>query len=251
MRQEHITSRQNPLLVHIRKLQASRSYRKASGEFAAEGTKLLEEAAKWYPGLHTVVCREGLRLCKLPEQVRVVTVPEDVFKSISTVDTPQGAIFLCRLPERQQADLTAGTLLLDGIQDPGNLGTMLRTADALGVPIALLDGCADPYSFKTVRASMGAAFSLNVRHFDSFDQYRAQYPLRRLFPFMLTGAVPLDEAVKKVDGPFSLVFGNEASGLPDAFAQMGVSTLIPHSHQIDSLNLAIAAGIGMYAFTRR
>lgn len=158
MRQEHITSRQNPLLVHIRKLQASRSYRKASGEFAAEGTKLLEEAAKWYPGLHTVVCREGLRLCKLPEQVRVVTVPEDVFKSISTVDTPQGAIFLCRLPERQQADLTAGTLLLDGIQDPGNLGTMLRTADALGVPIALLDGCADPYSFKTVRASMGAVF---------------------------------------------------------------------------------------------
>lgn len=69
-----------------------------------------------------------------------------------------------------------------------------------------------------------------------------QYPLRRLFPFMLTGAVPLDEAVQKVDGPFSLVFGNEASGLPDAFAQMGVSTLIPHSHQIDSLNLAIARG---------
>ena len=162
MRQEHLTSRQNPLLVHIRKLQASRSYRKASGEFAAEGTKLLEEAAKWYPGLHTVVCREGLRLCKLPEQVRVVTVPEDVFKSISTVDTPQGAIFLCRLPDRQQADLTAGTLLLDGIQDPGNLGTMLRTADALGVPIALLDGCADPYSFKTVRASMGAVFRMDI-----------------------------------------------------------------------------------------
>ena len=68
---------------------------------------------------------------------------------------------------------------------------------------------------------------------------------------MLTGAVPLDEAVQKVDGPFSLVFGNEANGLPDAFAQMGVSTLIPHSHQIDSLNLAIAAGIGMYSFTRR
>ncbi|MFR3405886.1 MAG: TrmH family RNA methyltransferase [Christensenellales bacterium] len=104
---------------------------------------------------------------------------------------------------------------------------------------------------RVVRASMGAAFSLNVRHFDSFEQYRAQYPLRRLFPFMLTGAVPLDEAVQKVDGPFSLVFGNEASGLPDEFAQIGVSTLIPHSQQIDSLNLAIAAGIGMYAFTRK
>ena len=99
--------------------------------------KLLEEAAKWYPGLHTVVCREGLRLCKLPEQVRVVTVPENVFKSISTVDTPQGAIFLCRLPERQQADLTAGTLLLDGIQDPGNLGTMLRSDMPISSPISL------------------------------------------------------------------------------------------------------------------
>ena len=63
--------------------------------------------------------------------------------------------------------------------------------------------------------------------------------------------MPLDEAVQKVDGPFSLIFGNEASGLPDEFAQIGVSTLISHSQQIDSLNLAIAAGIGMYAFTRK
>ena len=93
MRQEHITSRQNPLLVHIRKLEASRSYRKASGEFAAEGAKLLEEAAKWYPGLHTVVCREGLRLCKLPEQVRVVTVPEDVFKKLKQAAMREGGDF--------------------------------------------------------------------------------------------------------------------------------------------------------------
>ena len=134
----------------------------------------------------------------------------------------------------------------------GNLGTILRTALGFGLKnIAIIRPAVDSDDPRVVRASMGAAFSLNVRHFDSFDQYRAQYPLRRLFPFMLTGAVPLDEAVQKVDGPFSLVFGNEASGLPDAFAQMGVSTLIPHSHQIDSLNLAIAAGIGMYAFTRR
>ena len=144
MRQEHITSRQNPLLVHIRKLASSRSYRKTCGEFVAEGTKLLEEAAKWWPDLRTVVCREGVTLRNLPDTVRVVTVPEDVLKSISTVDTPQGAMFVCGLPEKTKAELTPGTLLLDGIQDPGNLGTMLRTADALGVPVALLDGCADP-----------------------------------------------------------------------------------------------------------
>ena len=77
MKQEHITSRQNPLLVHIRKLTSSRSYRKACGEFVAEGTKLLEEAAKWWPDLRTVVWRESVTLRNLPDTVRVVTVPED------------------------------------------------------------------------------------------------------------------------------------------------------------------------------
>ena len=140
-------------------------------------------------------------------------------------------------------------IVLHHPSDSGNLGTILRTALGFGLKnIAIIRPAVDSDDPRVVRASMGAAFSLNVRHFDSFDQYRA---LRRLFPFMLTGAVPLDEDVQKEEGPFSLVFGNEASGLPDAFAQMGVSTLIPHSHQIDSLNLAIAAGIGMYAFTRR
>lgn len=135
--------------------------------------------------------------------------------------------------------------------DSGNLGTILRTALGFGLTnVAIIRPAVDSDDPRVTRASMGAAFSLNVRHFDSFEQYRAQYPLRRLFPFMLTGAVPLDEAVAKADGPFSLVFGNEASGLPDEFASYGVSTLIPHSGKIDSLNLAIAAGIGMYAFTR-
>ncbi|MDO4741736.1 MAG: TrmH family RNA methyltransferase, partial [Eubacteriales bacterium] len=136
--------------------------------------------------------------------------------------------------------------------DSGNLGTILRTALGFGLRnIAIIRPAVDSDDPRVTRASMGAAFSLNIRHFDSMEQYRAQYPQRQLFPFMLTGAVPLDEAVKKISGPFSLVFGNEASGLPDTFAQMGVSTLIPHSSSIDSLNLAIAAGIGMYAFTRK
>lgn len=135
--------------------------------------------------------------------------------------------------------------------DSGNLGTILRTALGFGLKnIAVICPAVDSDDPRVTRASMGAAFSLNVRHFESFEQYREEFPKRQLFPFMLTGAVPLDEAVSKVSGPFSLVFGNEATGLPDEFAQWGTSTLIPHSGQIDSLNLAIAAGIGMYAFTR-
>lgn len=143
-------------------------------------------------------------------------------------------------------------IVLVNPSDSGNLGTILRTALGFGLTnIAIIRPAVDSDDPRVTRASMGAAFSLNVRHFDSFDDYRSEFPDRQLFPFMLTGAVPLCEAVRKVSGPFSLVFGNEASGLPDAFAAYGISTLIPHSSKIDSLNLAIAAGIGMYAFKNR
>ena len=142
-------------------------------------------------------------------------------------------------------------IVLHHPSDSGNLGTILRTALGFGLRnIAIIRPAVDSDDPRVTRASMGAAFSLNIRHFDDIEAYRAEFPERQLFPFMLTGAVPLDEAVKRVNGPFALVFGNEASGLPDEFAQWGVSTLIPHSGKIDSLNLAIAAGIGMYAFSK-
>ena len=149
-------------------------------------------------------------------------------------------------------DADAPHIVMVNPSDSGNLGTILRTALGFGlVNIAIIRPAVDSDDPRVTRASMGAAFSLNVRHFDSFDEYRAEFPERQLFPFMLTGAVPLAEAVRKVTGPYSLVFGNEASGLPDVFAEYGISTLIPHSGKIDSLNLAIAAGIGMYAFKNR
>ena len=143
-------------------------------------------------------------------------------------------------------------IVLVNPSDSGNLGTILRTALGFGLTnIAVIRPAVDSDDPRVTRASMGAAFSLHIRHFDSFEAYRAQFPARQLVPFMLTGAVPLDEAVRRVNGEYALVFGNEATGLPDAFARMGISTLIPHSARIDSLNLAIAAGIGMYAFTHR
>ena len=228
MRQEHITSRQNPLLGHIRKLASSRSYRKTCGEFVAEGTKLLEEAEKWWPDLRTVVCRESVTLCNLPDTVRVVTVPEDVLKSVSTVDTPQGAMFVCGLPEKTKAELIPGTLLLDGIQDPGNLGTMLRTADALGVPVALLDGCADPYSYKTVRASMGAVFRMAVPQITE-EEALAQCKEKKL---MLTVTALNEQAVDI-----------RSADLSNAVAVIGIIPMQPHC---ESLNAAIAAAIVMW-----
>ena len=90
MMEETITSRRNPLLAHTKKLLTSRAYREKSGEFAADGVKLLAEAARWYPGLHTVIAEEHVELCKLSDTVRVVRVPRDVMQSVSLMDAPQG-----------------------------------------------------------------------------------------------------------------------------------------------------------------
>ena len=251
MKKEYITSRQNPLMVHIRKLQSSKSYRTACGEFVAEGTKLLEEAAKWWPGLTTVVCREDTALCKLSETVRVVVVPADLLKSISTVDTPQGALFLCKLPQESLAELAPGTLVLDGIQDPGNLGTILRTADALGVPVALLDGCADPYSFKTVRASMGAVFRMAVPQI-SEEEALAQCKEKKL---MLTVTALNDRAVDIRNADLSnavAVIGSEGQGVRKSLlCAAEQSVIIPMQPHCESLNAAIAAAIVMWQMKNR
>ena len=255
---ERITSRTNETVKAVVRLR-ERAERARRRLFFCEGVHLAEEFLRHGRPVERVFATDaaleshGALLAGFGDRVTLVT-PE-VYGKLSEEKAPQGILLVAPWPENvsgRKPSAKRRSILLDGVRDPGNVGTVIRTAAALGIGrVVLSRDCADVLACKTVRASMGAAFSLNVRHFDSFEQYRAQYPLRRLFPFMLTGAVPLDEAVQKVDGPFSLVFGNEASGLPDEFAQIGLSTLIPHSQQIDSLNLAIAAGIGMYAFTRK
>lgn len=201
----------------------------SSASEKSEGANRLREAA----------CQAGIRVEVADRALERISKKENCFAAM--VYKKQEGVF----------DETAPHIVLHHPSDSGNLGTILRTALGFGLKnIAIIRPAVDSDDPRVTRASMGAAFSLNVRHFDSFEAYREEFPSRQLFPFMLTGAVPLDEAVRKVAGPFSLVFGNEANGLPDEFAQWGVSTLIPHSTKIDSLNLAIAAGIGMYAFTR-
>ena len=161
--------------------------------------------------------------------------------------------FAAMVYKKQEGALceAAPHIVLHHPSDSGNMGTILRAALGFGFrDVAIIRPAVDSDDPRVTRASMGAAFSLRVRHFDSFDDYRAAFPERTLFPFMLTGSVPLHEAVRRASGSYSLIFGNEASGLPDEFAQLGVPTRIPHSGRIDSLNLAVAAGIGMYAFAQ-
>lgn len=127
----------------------------------------------------------------------------------------------------------------------GNLGTIMRSALGFGLEqIAVIRPAVDAFDPKVVRASMGAIFSTEFVYFDSFTEYREQFGKREMYPFMLDGAVPLQEICSQ--GTFSLIFGNEATGLPREFADIGTPVVIPHSSRIDSLNLPIAASIAMY-----
>ena len=163
---ERITSRKNPLLMKIRRLASGgRRERQAEGEYLGDGIKLLEEALRWSAPLTAAVFADGVEPPDLPKEVRAVQVPGDVMERISPMAAPQGALFLAALPPAAPPEQLKGRryLVLDGVQDPGNVGTIWRTADALGADgLLLVNGCADPYGHKVVRASMGVCFRLPV-----------------------------------------------------------------------------------------
>ena len=188
----------------------------------------------------------GVELCPLPEHVRVVEIPESLMRSVSQMEAPQGAIFICRLPEARPAALRPGTLLLDGIQDPGNLGTILRTADALEVPVVLLDGCADAYNPKTVRATMGAVFRtqpVRMTRAEAVQSCRAAgIPL--LATAMSADAVDLRK--KNLSG-CAVVIGSEGRGVSaELFAAADGKIIIPMNPRCESLNAAAAATIVLW-----
>ena len=245
MMEERITSRKNPLLQQVRKLLSSRKARVEAGLFAADGTKLLEEAVKYDPGLDTVILSEGVQV-QIPAGVRVVRVPADVMQSISPMETPQGALFLCRLPEKQEFVPKAGMLILDGIQDPGNLGTILRTADALQVPVVLLEGCADPYGHKVVRASMGAVFRTSVVS-STWEEVREKC-LAAGIPVAVTALNEQSRDIRKANvASMAVVIGSEGQGVRrEILEQAQDALIIPMDSRCESLNAAVAATIVMW-----
>jgi TrmH family RNA methyltransferase len=127
----------------------------------------------------------------------------------------------------------------------GNLGTIIRSAAGFNVPdLILIRPSADIFDPKVVRASMGAVFIIRHRYFDTFEAYAKVFPDKVFYPFMLDGSMDIRETV--FNNNFSLVFGNEATGLPPEFAEIGHPVRISHLSCIDSLNLPVAVGIGLY-----
>lgn len=245
MMEERITSRKNPLLQQVKKLLSSRKEREQAGLFVSDGTKLLEEAVKYDLGLHTVILSDGVK-AEIPDHVRLVRVPGDVMASISPMQSPQGALFLCRLPDPQPLEVKPGMVLLDGIQDPGNLGTMLRTADALDIPLCLLEGCADPYSHKVVRSSMGAVFRRPVIR-ATWEQVSSACREAGI-PVAVTALSDRAKDLRQADlKNMAVVIGSEGQGVRQEILQNADAELIiPMNPRCESLNAAVAATIVMW-----
>lgn len=147
-------------------------------------------------------------------------------------------------------DKEKSNIVLVNPSDAGNLGTIIRTAIGLGFNnIAIIRPAVDVFDPKTIRASMGAIFHINIKYYNSFAEYQQEFSGHKCYAFMLKGASDFEKI--EVKSPFSLVFGNESSGLPDEFAEICTSIKISQSSKIDSFSLPVAAAIAMYKFQQK
>ncbi len=254
-----ITSNQNPKVKQVRSLLQRAQSRRAHRAFVVEGVRLAEEALNaqcptqfvlYTPDLNergkAVV--EGFAARGVPTEV----VAEKVFHSISDTQTPQGLLVVMpflRLPLPTPLDFV---LILDSIQDPGNLGTILRTAAAAGVNAVLLTPrTVDPFSPKVVRAAMGAHFRLPI-HLLSWEEIKALVHEHSLRTYL---ASPHEEVVyNEVDfrSPSALIIGSEAAGASNHAKRLAQTHIrIPMSGATESLNAAIAAAILMFEVVRQ
>lgn len=248
-----ITSKANPLLARVRRLNSRRAFRREEGAFAAEGPKLLGEALRWGGEVQAVICGPGVELPELPAGVRVAEVPENLLSSIADTDSPQGIVFICggkvpALPEK----LAGGRyLVLDGVQDPGNVGTIWRTADAFGADgLILCNGCADPWNPKTVRATMGAVFRLPV-----YETTLAEAAERLSQAGIALYAAALREDTADVRtlslDRAAVIVGSEGRGVSRRALELCQKTVkIPMRDRCESLNAAMAAAVVLWEMAR-
>jgi TrmH family RNA methyltransferase len=268
-RLRRIEGRHNPLVKQLRQA-FSRAELTEGGDCAIEGLRILEEAIRSGLRFSAVFFRESARdraerlLPQIGAQVETLLLPDKLFDSLVPSESPQGVAALVRLKEFSLDDvlqrLKVGPIVvLAGLQDPGNLGTVLRSSEAFGsAGVVLGEGTVSPFNSKVVRASAGSVFRLPVIHShgksaagkleEVSEKLRAQGV--RLIATSSHKGTPLDQADLK--GATAIFFGNEGAGLPrELTAKMDEFISIPHAPQVESLNAGVAASIVLYEAARQ
>lgn len=249
---DEITSAKNPLVRMLKSL-SGRAGRMETGLILVEGEVMIREALACGLKLREAV---GLRekeafLAMLPGRTHIV--PEAVLQAVADTKTPQGVCAAFEMPAPAQLSALPGRIVaLDGVQDPGNVGTIWRTADAAGIEALLLGpGCADPMAPKTLRAAMGSGFRLSYAQESNLP--KALLSLRERGYAILCTALDGEDfyAMGDVGARFALVIGSEARGISDAVRRAATRLVkLPMRGGAESLNAAVAAGIMMYELMR-
>ena len=268
-RLRRIEGRHNPLVKQLRQA-FSRSELTDAGDCAIEGLRILEEAIRSGLRFSSVFFRESAQdranrlLPQIGAQVETLLLPDKLFDSLVPSESPQGVAALVRLKEFSLDDvaerLQVGPLVvLAGLQDPGNLGTILRSSEAFGsAGVVLGEGTVSAFNSKVVRASAGSVFRLPIVHgqgnsgtakLEEVSQKLRSQGVRLIATSSHKGT-PLDQA--DLASPAAIFFGNEGSGLPrDLMAKMDEVIVIPHTPQVESLNAGVAASIVLYEAARQ
>jgi TrmH family RNA methyltransferase len=274
-RLRRVEGRHNPLVKQLRQA-FSRAELTESGDCAIEGLRILEEAIRSGLRFSAVFFRDSAQdraerlLPQIGSQVETLLLPDKLFDSLVPSESPQGVAALVRLKEFSLDDVVENERLqvgpivvLAGVQDPGNLGTILRSSEAFGsAGVVLGEGTVSPFNSKVIRASAGSVFRLPVIHGQSQGREKSatakleevSNKLRakgvRLIATSSHKGTPLDQADLK--GAVAIFFGNEGAGLPrEVMAKMDESVAIPHTTQVESLNAGVAASIVLYEAARQ
>lgn len=234
-----ITSKTNPLIKKISSL-SDKKFRRQSGLYLVEGIKPVRECIAANCEIQNIVCTQR----NLTEFPSATAVSDEVFKSVSSEKTPQGVIAVVKMPEAELTAPKGNCLLMDCLQDPGNLGTVIRTANAAGYEEIYLINCTDAYSPKCVRASMSGIFFVKLYS----GTYEEVFSALEGVPLVCAALDGENIFGFKAPEKFCLCIGNEGGGLSDeVFNRAKYRVKIPMRETCESLNAAVSAGIAMYA----
>ena len=256
-----ITSKDNELIKHIRKLK-DKKYRDESNEYVVEGVKLVEEAVKENAKIkQIIVCEDTTRTYEIPTHIMLeiakyecISVSDKIFNIITQVTNPQGIMAIIeKNAQDAQIDYTQDIIVvLDDVQDPGNLGTILRTVDSIGLnQIIVSKGTADAFNSKVVRSTMGAIFRIKIIEVENLAQ--AIKEMRKHHFKLMVTSLQTKNTIYDIDfNKKIIVIGNEANGVSKEIQDMAdEKAKIPMLGRTESLNASVAAGVVMYEYVRQ
>ena len=256
-----ITSKDNELIKHIRKLK-DKKYRDESNEYVVEGVKLVEEAVKENAKIkQIIVCEDTTRTYEIPTHIMLeiakyecISVSDKIFNIITQVTNPQGIMAIIeKNAQDAQIDYSQDIIVvLDDVQDPGNLGTILRTVDSIGLnQIIVSKGTADAFNSKVVRSTMGAIFRIKIIEVENLAQ--AIKEMRKHHFKLMVTSLQTENSIYDIDfNKKIIVIGNEANGVSKEIQDMAdEKAKIPMLGRTESLNASVAAGVVMYEYVRQ